>query len=265
LCAEVAALSPRLADECRRKLPFSPSLTVLPIMTDDVVYDYSANGHSQRNGHSRITFGFAARLEALKGPLTLIDAFAASRASVDASLAIAGTGTQQRRILSRSQKLGIAAHCRFPRVYNGPDEKSEFMRSVDVFVLPSLTEGTPNSIVEAMAHGLPVIASNVGGIPDVLTPETGILVPPGDIDALTEAMVRLARDEQLRRRMGKAAKARYEKFFSPQAVLPLMLSTYGRIARTNGNGHVPTQAPSGRTAHPWAITDPDHADSGSGQ
>lgn len=250
LCAEVAALSPHLIKECREKLPFAKSFSVLPITTDDSA-DQGVRRQAERNGGG-ITFGFAARLEALKGPLTLIEAFAACHEAVNASLTIAGTGTQLRKILARVEKLGVAARCQFPSVYTRPDEKSDFMRSLDVFVLPSLTEGTPNSIVEAMAHGLPVIATNVGGIPDVVTSETGLLVPPADADALARAMIHLARDAELRARMGRAAKERYEQFFSPRAVLPLMLGTYRRIARVNGDHAAIRQPHSNGMAHPWA-------------
>ncbi len=121
------------------------------------------------------------------------------------------------------------------------------MESLDVFVMPSFSEGTPNSIVEAMACGKPIIASEVGGIPDMIGEESGILVPPGDQRALTEAMLRLALDEGLRKRMGATAKERYEELFSPAVVVPLMLETYHRI-RNKG-------IPSTLTAnahHPWA-------------
>jgi glycosyltransferase involved in cell wall biosynthesis len=253
LCAEVAALSPQLAEECREKLPFANSLSVLPITTD-VPANEACKTRSERNGHG-VTFGFAARLEVLKGPLTLIEAFATCHETVNASLTLAGTGTQHRKILARAEKLGVAARCHFPRVYTRPDEKSDFMRSLDVFVLPSLTEGTPNSIVEAMAHGLPVIATRVGGIPDVVTSETGLLVPPGDAGALARAMIHLAGDSELRARMGRAAKERYEQLFSPLAVLPLILGTYGRIARANGD-HAATRPANGNgLAHPWARRD----------
>jgi glycosyltransferase involved in cell wall biosynthesis len=254
LCAEVAALSPRLAEQCREKLPFTKSLSVLPIMTDDLAGD-AFKPQTEGNGSGGITFGFAARLEALKDPLTLIEAFAACCETVKASLSIAGRGTQLRKILARVEKLGVAARCQFRQVYTRPDEKSDFMRSLDVFVLPSLTEGTPNSIVEAMAHGLPVIATKVGGIPDVVTSETGLLVPPADAGALARAMIHLARDAELRARMGRAAKERYEQIFSPRAVLPLMLGTYRRIAHANGDHAATRQPHDNGLAHPWARTD----------
>jgi len=125
------------------------------------------------------------------------------------------------------------------------------MNSLDVFVLPSLAEGTPNSIVEAMAHGVPVIASEVGGIPDMLDAHSGIIVPPGDTTALADAMLMLARDPQLRVDMGIAARERYQKFFAPNVVMPLMLKTYESVA-ANGNG-LKEKIADNSHHHPWAL------------
>ncbi|HEU5236743.1 MAG TPA: glycosyltransferase family 4 protein, partial [Pyrinomonadaceae bacterium] len=138
---------------------------------------------------------------------------------------------------------------RYHGVYTHPEECRAFMESLDVFVMPSFSEGTPNSIVEAMACGKPIIASDVGGIPDMIGDEAGLLVPPGEIDALAEAMLRLARDSDLRKQMGKAAQARYQKLFSPKVVVPLIVESYERVARNNGrrpsvNGN--------QTFYPWA-------------
>ena len=122
------------------------------------------------------------------------------------------------------------------------------MESLDVFVLPTLAEGTPNGVIEAMAHGLPIIATTVGGIPDIVTSDAGILVPAGDARALAEAMASLAADPERRKRMGLAARARYQELFEPAAVLPLLLRTYGRVA---GNGHA-TATTGNDQVHPWA-------------
>jgi glycosyltransferase involved in cell wall biosynthesis len=134
------------------------------------------------------------------------------------------------------------------------EEKSAFMRSLDVFVLPSLTEGTPNGIVEAMSCGVPVIASSIGGVADMLTPETGLLVPPGDPAALADAMNLLASNRSLRERMGRAARRRYEEVFSPKAVLPLMLNTYRRLAATRQPAAAATGAALdfNTDLHPWS-------------
>ncbi|HYY59026.1 MAG TPA: glycosyltransferase family 4 protein [Pyrinomonadaceae bacterium] len=247
LCAEVAALSPLLAQQCRESLPFLNKLSVLPIITDDL-----------RNGHRRssaaeaadITVGFAARIEHLKGPMVLLEAFAeASRTCRELKLMIAGAGSLEQKVSARARALGVASRSEFSGVYTRPEQRNSFMQRLDMFALPSLTEGTPNSIVEAMAHGLPIIASAVGGIPDVVTDEVGILVPPGDEAALAEAIVRLAEDAKLRERMGRAARLRYEKLFSPEAVLPLLLDTYRRVA-SREPAEAPT--PSNNGTHPWA-------------
>jgi glycosyltransferase involved in cell wall biosynthesis len=149
----------------------------------------------------------------------------------------------------RALNLGDA--CEFVGFYTDPLGRSAFMQSLDVFVLPSLAEGTPNSIVEAMAHGLPVIATEVGGIPDLLTPETGILVPPGDRARLAEAMCRLAADPALRASMGRAAREHYLKLSSPAAVLPMLQSTYLRLA----GAHVASREGTCRAGlHPWEAT-----------
>jgi len=120
------------------------------------------------------------------------------------------------------------------------------MRTLDVFVLPSFAEGTSKSVIEAMAHGLPVITTNVGGSPDLLAAEAGILVPPGDSAALADAMRCLASDPALRKRMGQAARERYLQLFAPHAVISMLVDTYSRVA--GRNGHAPSNG-----HHPWSI------------
>lgn len=250
LCSEVAALSPRLLTECREKLPGVTSLSLLPVMTEAAL---NGHKHYQRHGHD-VTFGFAARLEALKAPLVLIEAFIELRRKQQhVRLRIAGDGTQREDAMALARAGAAASRCELLGTYTDIKHKSEFMRSLDVFVLPSLTEGTPNGIAEAMAHGVPIIASDVGGIPDMITPETGILVPPQNPKALADAMIRLAADPELRARMGRAARERYERLFSPDAVLPLMLDIYHRVAAGNGISAKEGQPGGHDHLHPWSV------------
>src|SRR5439155_15846398 len=141
-----------------------------------------------------------------KGPLVLLDALAeVNRQGPLAVARIAGIGPQLLEVNARVRELAIREACEFVGQYSEPLGRTAFMESLDVFVLPSLAEGTPNVIIEAMAHGVPVIASAVGGVPDIVNPQSGILIPPGDADALAEAMLLLARDPQRRKEMGAAA------------------------------------------------------------
>lgn len=246
LCSEVAALSPLLAQLCRERLPFSTKLSVLPILVEDLRNGHTTAGASKAD----ITIGFAARIEHLKGPMVLLEAFAAaSRKHRGMRLMIAGAGAMEQQLIARARELGVASQCEFIGLYTGHTERQSFMRRLDVFALPSLTEGTPNSIIEAMSLGLPIVASDVGGIPDVVALDAGILVSPGDSEALSRAIIRLAEDTQLRRQMGRAARERYEKLFSPEAVMPVLLKTYRRVSGRELSD--PTPPSTNPCLHPW--------------
>lgn len=247
LCAEVAALSPSLARRCREELRDLNGLSVLPLIADDLRDGRPA----PRSAPAEINVGFAARIEHLKGPLTLLESFAvARRAERRLRLKIAGTGSLEPQLRARARELGVDRYCEFTGLYTTPELRKSFMERLDVFALPSLTEGTPNCIAEAMSHGVPVIASAVGGIPDTITSQTGLLVTPGDTGGLAEALVRVAADEELRLGMGRGARARYEELFSPRAVLPTLLHTYRRLA---GGEPAAARTPlPEHEAHPWA-------------
>ncbi len=258
LCTGVAVLSPGLAAQLRRALPQIAAPRVLPLISQD------HNGASALGlASERVTFGFAARLEHLKGPVRLIDAFRISlQAQSKIELKIAGDGSQRKEILDVSRRLGLAEKCHLVGVYKTLKDKSHFMHGIDVFVLPSLTEGTPNAIIEAMSHAKPIIATAVGGVPDLVDEEVGILVPPDDVKALAAAMSRLAGDADLRRRMGFAARKKYEQFFTPRVVLPLLVDFYERVvdehAASNGAGRKSgnVQPSHARPIHPWFIINP---------
>lgn len=102
----------------------------------------------------------------------------------------------------------------------------DVMRGLDVFVLPSLAEGISNTILEAMATGLPVLATDVGGNAElVVEGQTGLLVPPAEVDALARGMIRLAGDSDLVTAMGQVGRRRAEQEFS----LPAMVARYRHL------------------------------------
>ena len=209
-----------------------------------------SNGNGSANeARDQINFGFASRIEELKGPLQLMTAFAGTHKEIPGvRLRMAGEGSQKLRVHALARSLNVATNYDYNGLYTRPDERKAFMHDVDVFVMPSFTEGTANCIIEAMANGKPVIASAVGGIPDMIDSESGILVSPGDTQALSHAMTQLATDTGRRLSMGRAARERYVKLFSPKAVVPLMLETYARIAGMNGGSII---GESNGSSHPW--------------
>jgi glycosyltransferase involved in cell wall biosynthesis len=223
LCAEVAALSPALAEMCSSVMPPGKGVSVLPVMADDAAATPAKDG-------AGVVFGFAARAEAIKGVSELMEAFGAARgADTRVRLYAACAGSKVGEMCERAASIGAGDAFQHLGVYEGPEGRADFLRKLDVLVLPSHTEGTPNSIVEAMSQGIPVIASAVGGIPDMIGNDAGLLVPVGDASALADAMLCLASDPALRASMGRAARARYESMFSPEVVLPLLLRTYSRM------------------------------------
>lgn len=162
-----------------------------------------------------LTFAFAGWLVPAKGVHVLIDAFERVTHQVsDARLEIVGEGDdaeyrQELRNVVAWQDLGKRV-----TFHGWRDDVLDALDAADVYVMPSFTEGVPRSIVEAMALGKPVIATKVGGIPELLEGgELGILVAPDDSTALAAAMLRVAADRKLRRSLAakgvEAARCRY--------------------------------------------------------
>ncbi len=107
----------------------------------------------------------------------------------------------------------------------------EVLSALDLFVLPTLEDSLPLAVLEAMATGLPVVATTIGGLPEcVVSGETGTLVPPRKPTELATAINRLLQDSKLRVRFGEAAKRRVREHFSPESQLPRIEQVFRRVA-----------------------------------
>lgn len=140
------------------------------------------------------------RLQAVKNQRLLIRALARLRAEDPRwELCILGEGPKRAELEGLAEELGLRAHVYLPGgVSHGPDLWRAYDEA-DVFAHPSLSEGTPKVVLEAMARGCPVVASEVGGIPSAVEDGVrGILVPPEDLERLVAALNRMARDEVFR-------------------------------------------------------------------
>jgi glycosyltransferase involved in cell wall biosynthesis len=156
---------------------------------------------------NRFTVGWIGRMTAIKNTEDVLSAFKALRArGVEATLCMVGDGPDRPALERRAHELGIMRDTVF---LGYQEEVAPLYAAFDALVLPSSNEGTPVSVIEALAARTPVVATRVGGVPDVVREgDDGFLVDPGDTDALAERLARLATDPQLRERMGDAARNR---------------------------------------------------------
>jgi len=162
----------------------------------------------------RVVGAIVARLSGLKGHRTLLRSMATLRNDGVAPLIlVVGDGPERSQLEEQAQKLRLdASEVRF---LGARSDVERILCASYFFVLPSDTEGLPLSVLEAMAHGLPTIASRVGGIPELINDnEQGLLVPPSDPRALAEAIRCLSSDRALRGRLGDSARDRTRTEFS---------------------------------------------------
>src|SRR5206468_6695409 len=125
---------------------------------------------------------------------------------VDAVLCMVGDGPDRLQLEERAHELGVARNTVF---LGYQEDVAPFYAAFDALVLPSGNEGTPVTVIEALAAERPVVATRVGGVPDVVRDgEDGFLVEAGATDDLADRLGRLARDPELRRRMGEAGRRR---------------------------------------------------------
>jgi glycosyltransferase involved in cell wall biosynthesis len=135
-------------------------------------------------------------------------------AGVPVTFAIIGDGPERQRLLYTIEDLGLTGYVRFLGRLAPVDVRNELRRS-DVFILPSLTEGLSNAGIEAMGCGLPVVLTDCGGAREAIDDGVeGFVVPLWDTDAMGDALLKLARDPELRLRMGRAARDRVVRDFT---------------------------------------------------
>lgn len=173
---------------------------------------------------------FLGRLTKEKGFPELLDAMQiVNRVAPKCRLVCAGTGDSaevHRQIASQNLESVVDLHS-----WVEGQDKYRLLKQATLFVLPSHYEGIPMSIIEAMAFGIPVIATHVGGIPDMITHgKEGLLVQPGDGEGLGQAIVALLNNPRLRAAMSVACQRKFQHAFSDHAVLPqleLLFDTVG--------------------------------------
>lgn len=172
--------------------------------------DVAGAPRSKSHNRARPLILAVGRLKAPKDFTTLVRAFGGLTPDSFEGL-IVGDGPDRLQLEEEITALGLSGRV---RLAGERKDVPKLLATADAFVLPSTSEGLPVSVLEAMAAGLPVVASRVGGVPEVVVGgKTGLLVDPGDPDKLADALGRIVADRALRCRLGAAGRARAEQVF----------------------------------------------------
>ena len=219
-----AAEVKRLVDRPIEVIPYTFELGAAPSRDRDQV----------RGGFEILTVG---RLVERKGVVHLVEALAAMPASVNARLVVVGDGPESARIRARSEELGVSDRVELRGRVSNEALRAAYA-SASVFVLPAITdargdtEGLGVVLLEAMNFGVPVVASGIGGIVDIVFNEdTGLLVPPGDAGALARALLRLAADPGLAGAIGVRGQDFVRTSFSWASIVSRWQALYARIRK----------------------------------
>ena len=235
----VTATTHMLARETAKFVPGGVPIHVIPFGVDLARFSFSRDPEdelqaspqaSASSGVDRpVTFGFVKWLKPKYGPDVMIEAFAKIHAQrPNTKLVLAGKGEMQPQLEARARELGLQDAVQIlGRVDH--DKVPALINSFDVMVMPSVYESETFGVaaIEASASGVPVVASRVGGVPEaVLHGQTGLLVPPRDVDALAAACIEMVDSPAKRRAMGEAGRRFVEKYYVWQHNTALMAEVY---------------------------------------
>lgn len=232
----IIVVNPSIQRHLRRlqPLPASKFSVILPGV-DPALWGPASSGQVARlrrelgleNGRVVTTVG---RIRPLKGQRYLLEAIPTVLASrPHTTFLFVGHGAQEAELRSRAKELGVERRALF---LGGRSDVRELLGLSDVFVLPSLSEASPIALMEAAFVGVPIVATRVGGVPDIVRDaETGLLVPPRDPAALAHAIVRLLGDPQERQTMAAEAQARAREAFDVERTVRRIEAEYQRAVR----------------------------------
>ncbi len=224
---QVLSTSNAMANHVRHLYPFLARPLVTPFGVDMNLF---SPGPSGTGGRDVVRIGIVKKLERKYGIDILIRAFGILAEQNDRiELHIVGNGSEKERLLDLRRTSRHPDRITFHRAIPN-DEVPVFLRSLDVFVVPSRSEGFGVAAVEASSVGLPVVVSDVGGLPEVVEHEkTGLVVKSEDPGALAEAIGRLARRPNERIEFGAAGRRKVKSEYDWDANVATMLRLYAGI------------------------------------
>lgn len=187
----------------------------------------------------RFVVGWFGRMTAVKRVDDLVDMLARLRErGVDACLLLVGDGGDRERAEQRAYEQGLARHCFF---LGYQEDVAPWYAVADAVVLTSANEGTPVTIIEALAAGRPVVATDVGGVRDVVRDGVdGYLVPVGDADAMAARLAEIAADPGLAARLGETGRARVRERYAVSRLVEDVDLLYRSLLEAAGNSSAST-------------------------
>jgi glycosyltransferase involved in cell wall biosynthesis len=227
-----------------------PKLRVVHCGVDPRVFDADPARHAAGEA-GRLRVLVVARLVQGKGHALLLEAIAAlARRGVDVHLDVVGDGPKHAALARIATRLGVTQLVTFRGSIGQDDIREEYRRS-DVFCLPSFAEGVPVVLMEAMAMGLPVVASDIMGIPELVEDGvSGFLVRPGRADTLVDALAALAAEPALRAAMGASGRRRVLAAFNVDRSARELEGILRDALEPVGGGSAAAGAPPPPRAHP---------------
>ena len=201
--------------------------TIVPGAVDTARFTPGRRGHS-----GPVRLFYHGRVDRRKGVLDFIDALGLLRArAIPFEATISGIGPDVESSKARAAELNFSDEAIRFTGYADYDTVPDLYRAADVFVSPTYAEGFSNTILEAMAAGLAVVSTHSVGVSDCLRDgENGLLVQPGDVAALADALARVIEDEPLRRRLAEDGLAECRRVYSWRAVGRQIMDVYGSVA-----------------------------------
>ena len=178
-------------------------------------------------GPGPLVIGSVGRLDPVKDLRTLILATADVRRTHPAELLVIGDGPERSGLETIASECGLKQHVHFLGYRR---DARDWLAGCDVYVNSSVSEGVSLTILEAMAAGLPVVATRVGGTPEIVDSTCGMLVPPRQPLALAGALLELARDRERRSQLGRAARQRVEERFTLDRMIQQYCDVYRAVA-----------------------------------
>lgn len=163
-------------------------------------------------------------------PVKRLDVLLEAFRGAPGHLVLIGNGSEEERVLARASQDGLSGRV---HVHPAVDDPAPFLRAADLYVSASSTEGMSNSVLEAMASGLPVVASPASGMSEIVSDATGALAADTSTAELARAITLVAADPQLRAARGAAARATIVADYSLEATADLLVALYRRLAATS--------------------------------